>query len=195
MLASGAGTNLQALIDASESGRLDAEIVAVFTNNPKAFALQRGKTHNIHAECFDLAPYLTKHHERSAARQDYDRALAEKVQGFAPDLVVLAGWMHLLSNAFLRGVPCKVINLHPALPGRFPGAHAIEDAWLAHQQDGLTQTGVMVHEVVDEGVDNGPVVLSQKVEISGDREKFEAKMHEVEHKLIVESVARALAKR
>ena len=83
-----------------------------------------------------------------------------------------AGWTHLFTSAFLDRFPDMVVNLHPALPGAFPGAHAIDDAWTAHERCGLDHTGVMVHLVPDEGVDDGPVLASQEVPIlSGDTER------------------------
>ncbi|MDG1366239.1 MAG: formyltransferase family protein, partial [Acidimicrobiales bacterium] len=87
--------------------------------------------------------------------------------------------------------PNRVINLHPALPGVFPGAHAIDDAWVAHETEGLDHTGVMVHLVPDEGVDNGPVLASQRVDIAPDdsRESLEAKVHAVEHELFLDAIA------
>ena len=102
------------------------------------------------------------------ARERYDAALAAEIADARPDLIVQAGWMHLFTSAFLDRFPGMVVNLHPALPGAFPGAHAIDDAWAAHETDGLDHTGVMVHLVPDEGVDDGPVLASQRVPITAD---------------------------
>ena len=191
VLASGAGSNLQALIDAAGNGRLDAEIVAVVVNRRHAYALQRAATHDIAAEFFGLRPYLDDHDDPGEARRRYDADLAELVLSHRPDLVVLAGWMHLFTMAFLSRFPDRVVNLHPALPGEFPGPNAIDDAWNAHRSEGLDRTGVMVHLVPDEGVDSGPVLATEVVPIAADddRESLEARIHAVEHDLLVRAVA------
>ena len=191
VLASGAGSNLQALIDAADSGRLDAEIVAVVVNRRDAHALKRAADHNIAAEFLALAPYLGDHDDPGEARRRYDSDLADTVLKYRPDLVVLAGWMHLLTMAFLGRFGDRVVNLHPALPGEFPGPSAIDDAWNAHLSRGLDRTGVMVHLVPDEGVDSGPVLAAEVVPIAedDDRERLEARIHAVEHDLLVGAVA------
>lgn len=191
VLASGAGSNLQALIDAVDNGRLDAEIVAVIVNRRSALALRRAATNNIATAFVGLRPYLDAHDDREEARRRYDADLAETVLGHHPDLVVLAGWMHLFTMGFLEHFPGRVVNLHPALPGEFGGPNAIDDAWNAHLTDGLDRTGVMVHLVPDEGVDNGPVLATEVVPIAldDDRESLEARIHAVEHDLLVRAVA------
>ena len=115
-----------------------------------------------------LSPYLADAPEPAEARRRYDAALAGAVAQTDPDLVVLAGWMHLLSSAFLDRFPNRVINLHPALPGQFPGPSAIADAWAAYQAGLIDRTGAMVHYVPDEGVDDGPVIASVEVPIHAD---------------------------
>ena len=194
VLASGAGSNLQALLDAVEDGRLDAEIVAVIVNRRSAYAQKRAATNNIETAFFGLQPYLDSHEDRVEARRRYDADLAAMVLGHRPDLVVLAGWMHLFTMQFLSRLPGRVMNLHPALPGEYPGAHAIDDAWNAHLRDGLDHTGVMVHLVPDEGVDDGPVLASRVVPIQpdDDRESLEARIHAVEHDLLVRAVGEFL---
>lgn len=190
VLASGSGSNLQALIDAVSDGRLDAEIVGVIANRRDAYALERASTNQIPASFLGLLPYLDASDDLAAARRRYDADLADIVSDHRPDLVVLAGWMHLLTMEFLSRFPGRVLNLHPALPGEFPGAHAIDDAWNAHLSDGLDRTGVMVHLVPDEGVDNGPVLATEVVPIRSDddRESLEARIHAVEHDLLVRTV-------
>ncbi|MCY3849524.1 MAG: phosphoribosylglycinamide formyltransferase [Acidimicrobiaceae bacterium] len=194
VLASGAGSNLQALLDAVSDGRLDAEIVGVIVNRPDAYALQRARANGIPTAFLDLRPYLDASDEPVQARRRYDADLAAIASRRRPDLVVLAGWMHLLTMEFLGCFPGRVMNLHPALPGEFPGAHAIDDAWHAHFSDGLDRTGVMVHLVPDEGVDNGPVLATRVVPIRADddRESLEARIHAVEHDLLVRTVAEFL---
>jgi formyltetrahydrofolate-dependent phosphoribosylglycinamide formyltransferase len=191
VLASGSGSNLQALIDAIAGGRLDAEIVAVFVNRRRAHARARAVEAGIPEDHVPLQPFLDTHADRRRGREAYDRALADRVAAHRPDVVVCAGWMHLFTSAFLARFPGRVVNLHPALPGTFPGAHAIDDAWAAHVNDGLDRTGVMVHLIPDEGVDDGPVLVSREVAILADdsRESLEARIHEVEHQLLVEAVA------
>ena len=190
VLASGAGSNLQALLDAVSDRRLDAEIVAVAVNRRNAHAQERAAINQIPATFFGLRPYLDRHDDPDEARRRYDADLATMVSDYRPDLVVLAGWMHLFTMEFLRHFPGRVMNLHPALPGEFPGAHAIDDAWKAHQRDGLDRTGVMVHLVTDEGVDDGEVLATQAVPINlgDDRESLEARIHTVEHDLLVRAV-------
>lgn len=190
VLASGAGSNLQALLDAVEDGRLDAEIVAVIVNRRNAYARKRASINETLTSFLGLQPYLDSHDDAAEGRRRYDADLAAMVLGHRPDLVVLAGWMHLFTMEFLRHFPGRVMNLHPALPGEFGGAHAIDDAWNAHLRDGLDRTGVMVHLVPDEGVDDGPVLASQVVPIQpdDDRESLEARIHAVEHDLLVRTV-------
>lgn len=195
VLASGSGTNLQALLDAVDDGRLDAEIAAVYVNRRSAYARVRAENAGIPHDFVPLQPYLEGLDDGRDGRLAYDRDLAARVAAHQPDLVVLAGWMHLFTAAFMDEVGVDVVNLHPALPGTFPGANAIDDAWEAHLADGLDRTGVMVHLVPDEGVDDGPVLASEEVPIlAGDtRDSLETRIHEVEHRLLVEAVAGLLS--
>lgn len=185
VLISGSGTNLQALIDATASGQIDAEIVGVFSNRRDAYGLQRAARATIPTVYFPLKAYTS----RGKPRSDYDAGLAQIVGAFSPDLVVLAGWMHILSPAFLDHFPQRVINLHPALPGEFSGTHAIERAYDACQRGEITRSGVMVHYAIPE-VDAGAVITSCYVPLSADDtlRTFEARMHAVEHRLIVQAV-------
>jgi formyltetrahydrofolate-dependent phosphoribosylglycinamide formyltransferase len=107
-----------------------------------------------------------------------------------PDYVILAGWMRILSSFFLSNFPNRVINLHPALPGMFPGTHAIERAFEAYQRREIDHTGVMVHLVPDEGVDNGPVLTTAIVPIDEDDtlESLETRVHQTEHTLLVNTL-------
>ena len=211
VMASGAGTNLGAILDAIAEGRLDAEVAAVIINRRGAGARLRAERAGVLVHYRPLAPYReqarpTAGHmagtaseetawSRTADRRRYDADLAELAAAADPDLVVLAGWMHLLSSSFLERFPNRVINLHPALPGRFPGADAIADAWEAYEAGGISRTGAMVHYVPDEGVDDGPPVASVEVPI-GPGDTFEAlcqRIHEAEHDLIVSAIATILA--
>jgi phosphoribosylglycinamide formyltransferase 1 len=179
VLVSGNGSNLQALIDASTSGDLDAHIVAVVANKSDAYGLERATAAGI-----DTVVVAAD----GAKRPDYDRRLADTVAEFRPDVVVLAGWMRILTANFLDCF--RVLNLHPALPGQFAGTHAIERAFEAWQQGTIASSGVMVHWVPDEGVDVGPVIDTTMVGFEeGDTlATFSERMHEAEHRLLVHSV-------
>jgi phosphoribosylglycinamide formyltransferase 1 len=124
------------------------------------------------------------------SRRDYDSRLAALVATYDPDYVVLAGWMRLLTSDFLSHYPNRVINLHPALPGTFPGTHAIERAYEAWQNGEIDRSGVMVHLVPDEGVDDGPVLATEEIFFHPGEmlEQFEARVHAVEHRLLVETL-------
>lgn len=189
VLASGTGTNFQALIDACDSGELDAEIVALATDK-KCPAVHRAEAAGIPIVFQPWGPYKVA----KKLRETYDRDLAVRIMMFQPDLVVLAGWMRILTMGFLEVYPMRVINLHPALPGMFPGTHAIARAWDAYHRGEITHTGVMVHFVPDEGVDEGPVIAQADVEIHPDDtfETLEARVHAVEHRLLVDAVRTAL---
>ena len=182
VLASGNGSNLQALLDASQSGELDATIVAVISNNADASALTRATSSGAAAVIVAAEP--------GEPRTAFDARLADACAEFSPDYVVLAGWMRLLSMAFLSNFPQRVVNLHPALPGEFPGTHAIKRALQAHQRLGLGRTGAMVHFVPDEGVDNGPVIATVEVPIELDDtlESLEQRVHTAEHALLVKAI-------
>ncbi len=182
VLASGNGSNFQALVDASSCGALDADIVGLITDRPDASVIDRALGARIPARVLAPSPGLD--------RASYGTGLADEVAGFLPDLVVLAGWMRLLSMTFLSRFPDKVINLHPALPGEFPGTHAIERALEASQRLGIRRTGVMVHRVPDEGMDDGPVVATVEVAIRGDDtiESLSDRVHAAEHELLVTAV-------
>ena len=190
VLASGSGTNFQAILDACAGGRLDAEVVHLITNRRDAFALDRAESAGISSQCLPLREFESDLVDRADIRRAYDARLAATVASHNPDLVVMAGWMHLLSGAFLNVFPNRVVNLHPALPATFPGAHAIDDAWAAHTDSGLDHTGVMVHLVPDEGVDDGPVVLSERVDIldTDTRQSLETRIHGVEHRIYVDAI-------
>ncbi len=186
---SGFGSNLQAIIDAVQAGELDAEIVVVVSNRKAAYGLVRAEKAGIPTLYFPLKPYR----DTGRSREEYDADLAERVAAYEPDLIVLVGWMHVLSPAFLDRFPNRVINLHPALPGQFPGTHAIQRAYEAFQRGEIDHTGVMVHYVVPE-VDAGPVIVSEEVPIhpSDTLDDLEARIHKTEHRLIVEAIRRCV---
>jgi formyltetrahydrofolate-dependent phosphoribosylglycinamide formyltransferase len=207
----GTGSNLQALIDATliESTALPGAYISfVLSNRKAAYGLTRASTSNppIPTAVSSLKTYQSKH--PGATRDEYDVDLARIIidahDGRAPDLIVLAGFMHIVSPVFLAAMghagdgrskapawaparPVPIINLHPALPGAFDGAQAIERAFAAFQRGDIRSTGVMVHEVVAE-VDRGSPVLVREVPIERDDTlaSLEEKIHVLEHRLIVE---------
>lgn len=179
VLVSGNGSNLQAILDACASGALAANVVAVVSNKRDAFGLERARLAGV--------PALARPRPLSQSREAYDAELAELVARHDPDFIVLAGWMRVLSQAFLGRFPGRVVNLHPALPGCFPGTKAIARAYDAHRENGLHETGVMVHFVPDEGVDSGPIICVERVPILVDDtlETLTMRMHDVEHRLLI----------
>jgi phosphoribosylglycinamide formyltransferase 1 len=175
VLVSGTGTNLQALLETVH--RHEAEVVAVASGAPGALALERAAAKGVQTFVFERADY--------ADREARDLALAEWVEERGARLVVLAGYMELLSPAFLERFPGAVINVHPSLLPAFPGLHAIEQA-LAY---GVKVFGVTVH-FVDAGADSGPVILQGSLELPGARDPDEVlqALRPIEHSLLPEAV-------
>ena len=167
VLVSGKGSNLQALLDAG------LPVVAVASNNTKAEALDRAARAGVEAAAFPAVEF--------ESRERRDEELAEWLAERGVELVVLAGYMQLLSAPFLERFPGRILNVHPSLLPAFPGAHAVEDA-LAH---GVKVTGATVH-FVDEGIDTGPIVFQEAVEVrEGDSaETLHARIQQVEHRLL-----------
>jgi phosphoribosylglycinamide formyltransferase len=207
VLISGTGTNLQALIDATRSSppEIEARIIHVLANLAQKAkpGLERAKKLGIPTSVRTLKSYKDqvpqKYPDHVIARNEYDADLAEYILngiGEKPDLIVCAGWMHILAPAFLvpmrkAGIP--IINLHPALPGAFNGAHAIERAWKAFQAGEITKTGVMIHYVI-EAVDEGEPIVTKEIELKEGEplESLEDRIHKVEHQAIVEGTNIAL---
>lgn len=196
VLISGYGSNLQAIIDAVETGRLPGTVIAcVVSDRAEAFGLQRAKRHGLPAIHFPYPPRAAG----QAARQARDAELADLLERHGVQWVVLAGWLRVLSAQFLQRFPNRVVNLHPALPGRFPGLNAIERAFQAYhaarQADFPGETGVMVHLVPDEAVDAGPVVAVEPVPIYPDDtlESLTNRVHQVEHRLLIDALSKLLA--
>jgi phosphoribosylglycinamide formyltransferase-1 len=185
VLASGSGSNLAAIVTACESGVLDAQVVGVASDVTTSGALQRAGD----------APTAVVDRRAFATREDFDHALADVVAAWAPNLVILAGFMRLLGATFLDRFTERVINLHPALPGDLPGLRAIERAHEESRTTGRTTTGAMVHFVPDEGMDDGPVILSRTVPIHPDDslEALTARVRAVEHQLLVDAIGLVLA--
>ena len=189
VLISGNGSNLQAILDACASGELDATVVSVISNKAEAFGLTRARNAGI--ESIHI-PKL-----EAESRQQYDTRLADYVTTRQPDYIILAGWMRILSSSFLSCFPNRVINLHPALPETFPGTHAIERAYEAYQRKEIKHTGVMVHLVPNEGVDNGPILATEIVPIFADDtlESLETRVHKTEHELLIKTIKELISKK
>jgi phosphoribosylglycinamide formyltransferase 1 len=191
ILISGNGSNLQAILDACSDARLPARVVLVLSNVRSAFGLVRAERAGVPTRYHPLKPYRIA----GRSRADYDVDLAEIVAESQPDWIVLAGWLHTLSQAFLEHFPGRVLNLHPALPGEYPGLHAIERAWERAQRGETDHAGVMVHLVPDEGIDVGPVLASETVAIAPGESlaDLEPRVHAVEHRLLVKALAGVLS--
>jgi phosphoribosylglycinamide formyltransferase 1 len=176
VLASGKGTNLQAILDTLH-GREGIEVVGVASDKPEARALERAHMAEVETAVFPRGEY--------ADREARDAAMANWVEGRGADLVALAGYMQLLSPAFVTRFRNRVVNVHPALLPAFPGLDAIGQALDA----GVEVTGVTVH-FVDEGVDTGPAILQRRVPVPADRdrERLEEAIHAVEHELYPEAI-------
>ena len=176
VLISGEGTNLQALLD-SVHGRDGIEVVAVAASREDARGLERARRAGVESGVFAVADHADR-----AAR---DRALASWLDERAPDLLVLAGFMELLTAEFIRAHAGRMINVHPALLPAFPGVRAIEQAL----DYGVKVGGVTIH-FVDEGVDTGPVLLQEAFDLPYHRDiaAIEQRVHEIEHRLLPRAV-------
>jgi phosphoribosylglycinamide formyltransferase-1 len=176
VLVSGTGTNLQAILDQLH-GRDGVEVVAVASNKPDAMALERARRAGVETGVFER--------DGHADRAGRDAAIADWLEGIGVDLVVLAGYMELLSPGFVQRFRDRIVNVHPALLPSFAGLDPIGQA-LEH---GVGVTGVTVH-FVDEGIDSGPIILQQAIEVpyTRDRSKLEEEIHRVEHELLPEAI-------
>ncbi len=175
MLASGSGTNLQALLDAPDLG---ADLVLVLSDVPGARALERAESAGIPTSVVRWAD----HRDRAA----FTTAVCDAVEGAGAEAMVLAGFMRILGEEAIRRFPNRILNIHPALLPAFPGVRAVEQA-LEH---GVKVTGVTVH-LVDEQVDHGPIVSQEAVPVfpDDDADRLHARLQAVEHRLYPEAVA------
>src|SRR5664280_1180413 len=155
VLISGNGSNLQSIIDHIEKGSLKAIIKIVISNNPDAYGITRAKKHGL--------PVLVLRHEDFKNREDFDLELIKTLQNNHVQLVVLAGFMRILTPAFLRAFPQKIINIHPALLPAFPGTHVQKQAL----EYGVKFSGCTVH-FVDGGVDTGPIIIQSALPVHDD---------------------------
>jgi phosphoribosylglycinamide formyltransferase 1 len=176
VLASGSGTNLQAILD-DASAHGGVEVVAVATNRPGARALERAGAAGVPTRTFEASSYAT--------RAERDREMAAWLRSRGTELAVLAGYMELVDPVFLREFPDRVINVHPSLLPAFPGARPIEDQ-IAY---GTKVGGVTVH-FVDDGVDSGPIILQEAVSLpyTRDPEEILDLLHRTEHELLPRAI-------
>jgi phosphoribosylglycinamide formyltransferase-1 len=177
VLVSGSGSNLQAIIDNMEAGRLDARIKIMISNVPDVFALERAKKHNI--------PSLVISHKEYKKREDFDQKIVETLQAHGVKLVVLAGYMRVVTSVLLRAFPLRVMNIHPALLPAFPGTHV----WQAEVDSGVKFAGCTVH-FVDEGTDTGPIIIQAVVPVYDDdtAETLNARILKQEHKIFSQAI-------
>ncbi|KAK0270517.1 Bifunctional purine biosynthetic protein ADE5,7 [Friedmanniomyces endolithicus] len=204
VLISGKGTNLQALVDACNTDHLpNSNIVRVVSDRKNAYGLQRAQAVSIPTTYHGILSYKQKYPDSDpepkfdAARKAYDADLASILFKDQPDLVVCAGFMRILTTAFLNPVKEKkipIINLHPSKPGDLLGADCINRAWDEFEAGTRTETGIMIHYVIEE-VDMGEPIVSETINITGCQslEDLEAKIHDREHGLIVKGAKTALA--
>lgn len=171
-LASGGGTNLQAIIDRCQNGMLAAEIVLVITNNPDAGALERAQKAGIATLCID--------HRNYSSREQFDRTVVGALQEAKVDLVILAGFMRIISEIFVEAFPNRIMNIHPALLPAFPGLHVQRKAL----EYGVRFSGCTVH-FVDTGTDTGPIIIQAVVPVldSDTEATLSARILEQEHKI------------
>lgn len=183
-MASGNGSNAQILLDSAEGSEPRFEVVAIVSDRADAKVLQRAAVAGVRAEVLEPQP--------GEPRDRYDQRLERVIAPHEPDLIVLAGWMRILTGTFCSKF--KIVNLHPAKPAMFPGATAIADAFAAFVAGKITETGVMVHWVPDAGVDTGPVIRTEVVPIvAGDTlDSLTDRVHAVEHRLLPLAVGDAL---
>jgi phosphoribosylglycinamide formyltransferase-1 len=176
VLVSGSGSNLQAIIDNIEAGRLDAKIKIIISNVPDAYALERAKKHGI--------PSMVIPH-KGLKREEYDQKIVEGLKANDVELVILAGFMRIITPVLLRAFPMKVMNIHPALLPAFPGTHV----WQMEVDSGVKFAGCTVH-FVDEGTDTGPIIIQAVVPVYDDdtADTLNARILKQEHKIFSQAI-------
>ncbi len=177
ILASGSGTNAQAMIDAAESGKLDADIRIIIANRPGAPVLDRAKKHGIPSLCLD--------HKTFPSRESFDKRMAEELLSAGVDTVALAGYMRLVTPAFLDAFPNRVLNIHPAILPAFPGTHGARDAW----EYGAKFSGCTVH-IVNPVMDGGPIIVQAVLPVRQEEndEELLNRIHVFEHRIYVQAL-------
>ena len=177
ILASGSGSNAQAMIDKAAAGVLDVNICCIVCNRPGAGVIERARKAGVTCVVLD--------HKEFADRESYDRAVVQTLQDHGTQLVVLAGYMRMLSTAFLAAISGRVINIHPALLPSFPGVHGGADAC----EYGVKISGCTVH-FVEEKMDSGPVVIQAAVPVNPDEEVDDLmqRIHAMEHRIYPQAI-------
>ena len=177
VLVSGSGSNLQSIINHIEAGTLDAEIRIVISNNPDAFALERCRIHQIRSAVVD--------HRKFDSRESYDRHTIAILESSRVELVVMAGFMRILSPEFFRAFPRRIINIHPALLPAFPGTHVQHKAL----EYGVKFSGCTVH-FADEGIDTGPIIIQSVVPVYDDDsdDTLSARILKEEHRIYPQAI-------
>jgi phosphoribosylglycinamide formyltransferase-1 len=172
VLASGSGTNLEAIAQSVDDGDIPAEIALVLSDNPEAFALERARRRGIATRVVLLSDFTD--------RQAFDHAIVEELQAAGVDLVVLAGYMKLVGHEIVEAFANRIVNIHPALLPSFPGENGVADA-LDH---GVKVSGVTVH-FVDDGLDTGPIIAQEavRVEEGDDTESLHNRIHLSEYRI------------
>src|SRR5512136_884768 len=175
-LVSGSGSNLQAIIDNIEGGRLDAHIQIVISNIPGVYALERAEKHGI------LAMVLP---HKGLKREEFDQKLVEVLKAHEVELVILAGFMRIITPVLLRAFPMRVMNIHPALLPAFPGTHV----WQTEVDSGVKFAGCTVH-FVDEGTDTGPIIIQAVVPVYDEdtADTLNARILKQEHKIYSQAI-------
>ena len=177
ILISGNGSNLQSIIDYIEKGSLKATIKIVISNNPDAYGLTRAKKHGIPVVILKNGDFINK--------EDFDLELINILKNNSVDLVILAGFMRVLTPTFLKAFPQKIMNIHPALLPSFPGIHGQKQAL----EYGVKLSGCTVH-FVDEGVDTGPIIIQSAVQVFDDdtEETLAARILKEEHRIYPQAI-------
>jgi len=177
VLVSGRGSNLQAIIDASEKGEIAAQVVVVISNNPQAYALERAEKHRIEAVVIEDKKFKDK--------ESYETEIVKALEKHKVDLVCLAGYMKIIGPTLLKRFKGRMMNIHPALLPSFPGLHAQRQT-LEH---GVKVSGCTVH-FVDEGTDTGPIIIQHAVEVKEDdtEETLSNRILEWEHKIYPKAI-------
>lgn len=177
VLVSGRGTNLQAIIEAIEEGKIEGKIKIVISDNLNSYALKRASQYHLETQ------YIN--HKEFKNREDYDKKIVETLENKEVELVVLAGYMRILSSYFIKAYKNKIINIHPALLPSFPGLRAQKQAI----EYGVKISGCTVH-FVDEGMDSGPIILQSAVEVSEDdtEESLAERILKEEHQIYAQAI-------
>jgi phosphoribosylglycinamide formyltransferase-1 len=177
VLVSGSGSNFQSIIDQIEKGNLDASLKVVISNNPDAYALERAKKHNIPAVVID--------HNNFHDRDEFDQKMIDVLNSYSVQLVIMAGFMRILTPLFIKAFPMRIMNIHPAILPSFQGIHAQERAF----EYGVKFSGCSVH-FADEGVDTGPVIIQSVVPVYIDdtAETLQQRILKEEHRIFPQAI-------